>query len=257
MRSYYEEENRTLTNDGMTLNNPITREMVQQRLGIEIGCLDFYVQACTHKSVARDGEPSYERLEFLGDSVLNFIVTRYLYERFPTSTEGFLTRIRTKVVSGKTLSELSSDLGLPELLVMNERANRSGWRNNPRIQEDVYEALLGAMYLDLGLMVCRQWVYNQIDGLDWEAMLEDTNHKDILMRTCQAHAWDLPEYRLVDTSGPDHQTTFDVEVWIKGRFAGRGSEQNKKAAEQSAACAALRSLRGDGFELPLASSSLS
>jgi ribonuclease-3 len=122
-------------------------------LGIKILNCELYKQVlCTHKSALHELNcaVSYERLEFLGDSVVNFIVTRYLFERYPTSAEGFLTRIRTKLVSGASLSIMSEALQLPSFALMNSRALQQNWQNNDRIMEDLFESIVGAMYLDKG-----------------------------------------------------------------------------------------------------------
>ena len=222
-----------------------TRDQIEEKVGASVVDIGLYQTAFTHKSALRDfpDRESYERLEFVGDSILNFIVTRYLYERYPKSSEGFLTRIRTKLVSGSTLAELSSKLNLQDLLIMNDRANRSGWRNNDRIKEDVFEAIIGAMYLDTGIPACRRWITKLLDKyVEWDEILVDNNHKDMLMRACQSRNWNLPIYNVDSTMGPDHQKTFGMSVWVQGNMVGCGHDLNKKRAEQKAASEALRSL---------------
>ena len=233
------------------------RDAIEARVGMVINDVELFQQACMHKSALRSHANviSYERLEFLGDSVLNFVVTRYLFERYPRSSEGFLTRIRTKLVSGVTLCTLASKLGLQDLVVMNERARRLGWQNNDRIKEDIFEAVVGALYLDQGIPTCRRWIIELMEKhLDWDRLLEDTNFKDILMRTCQANAWDLPEYRIEEASGPGHQRRFTVALWVRGARVGEGVDSSKKRAEQHAARAALAVLN---METPVAASTYS
>jgi ribonuclease-3 len=233
------------------------RDAIEARVGLTVHDVALFQQACLHKSALRlhNNTGSYERLEFLGDSVLNFVVTRYLFERYPRSSEGFLTRIRTKLVSGMTLCTLASKLGLQDLVVMNDRANRLGWRNNDRIKEDIFEAIVGALYLDQGIPTCRRWIVQLLEThVDWDHLLEDTNFKDILMRTCQANGWELPEYRMEQASGPEHQRQFTVAVWVRGARVSEGADCSKKRAEQHAARLALDAL---GMEAPVASSTYS
>jgi ribonuclease-3 len=148
---------------------------------------------------------------------------------------------------------LSEILGLHDLVRMNMRAQNAGWKNNARIKEDVFEALIGAIYLDHGLPQCRRFIVNLIEcHADWDAIHEDTNWKDKLMRTTQLMGWNLPEYEVVSTDGPDHSKRFTVRVSIQGKDAGSGSSSSKKMAEQEAAKVALAVYN---IELPATNSS--
>ena len=234
-----------------------SRYEYEQILGYTITDKTLYDTAFTHKSALKEyivqNTESNERLEFLGDSVLNFVVTRYLYDKFPRSPEGFLTRIRTKLVSGKMLAILSTQLKFPTLLVMNERAVRQNWSTNPRIAEDVFESVIGAMYLDQGLPRCRTFITHVLETLvDWKEVHQDSNYKDRLMRTCQYKGWDLPDYRLVSTSGPDHKKMFVIEVIVENKVVGRGTDYAKRNAEQLAAEEAINMLN---ISIPTTSSS--
>ena len=144
-----------------------------------------YVTAFIHKSALKEfphlGD-SYERLEFIGDSVVNFVVGKYLFDKHRDKNEGFLTRIRTKIVSGKCLCEISRRLGLHRFVFMDQKCIRNGWNENDRICEDVFEALVGAVYLDIGMIAARDFVVSCMDRfVDFEDITRDTNFKDILM----------------------------------------------------------------------------
>jgi ribonuclease-3 len=218
---------------------------LEKVLGIKILNYELYKQACTHKSALRElkCDLSYERLEFLGDSVVNFVVTRYLFERYPTSAEGFLTRIRTKLVSGASLAIMSEALQLPSFALMNSRALQQNWQNNDRIMEDLFESIVGAMYLDKGLPTCRLFLTKILESeIDWDEIIVDTNHKDMLMRICQFKGWPMPVYVIVDTCGPEHNKTYVVEVYINDTFRGKGENYNKRRAEQTAAKEAITNL---------------
>lgn len=215
----------------------LTREALERVLGFKVVDLNKYVSVFLHKSASRDcGRESYERYEFIGDAVINFVVAKYLYDKYPGADEGFLTRVRTKLVSGKCLSFLAEKLGLQHYIVMNQKAIRKGWNSNPRILEDVYESLVGAIYMDLGLSVAKTFVLTVIERfIDFEDVVRDTNYKDILMRYTQSRATPLPEYRIMNESAK----IFDIEVYVHGRACGRGQDKCKKDAEQAAARQAL------------------
>ena len=217
-----------------------SREAYSECLGFDIKDKSIYDLAFTHKSAIKEFQidSSNERLEFLGDAVLNVVITKYLYEKYPDSNEGFLTRIRTKLVSGVQLAKFSEHLGLEKFLLMNHRALRANWQTNTRMREDVFESVVGAIYLDQGLPRCRKFVINLIDEkIDWSLIYEDRNWKDQLMRTCQFKSWLLPEYKLC---GSD---PFIVEIIVNGNICGRGKDTNKKVAEQKGAEEALKFLK--------------
>ena len=216
----------------------LTRETLERTLGFRVCNFDNYIRVFTHKSASRDlGTESYERLEFIGDSVINFVVAKYLFDAFPTADEGFLTKVRTRLVCSKTLAEFSRNLGLGQFVIMNERALRQGWNTNTRILEDVFESLIGALYLDLGLHTAKTFLISVIERfMNAHDLLTETNYKDILMRYVQSKGAPLPEYRASQPSA----SIFDVSVDIEG-FEGRGRDSCKKGAEQLAArCVLIR-----------------
>lgn len=222
------------------LNGTLHRHVIENVLRTPVRDLHLYTEAFSHKSALPwyNLSQSYERLEFIGDSVLSLVVTKFLFERFPRVQEGFLTRLRTKIVSGKMLCTLARSMGLQHVILMDAKALENRWNENDRILEDVFEALLGAVYLDLGLDMARQFVISFLQGMDFEELLRDSNYKDILMRYCQSKAWDLPRYHLVEGS----HKWFHVEVEVQGQACGRGQGGTKKEAEQQAALATIQQL---------------
>ena len=202
---------------------------------------DLYKQAFTHKSFTDDSLASNERLEFIGDSVLSLVVTKYLYEKYPNENEGFLTRIRTKIVSGKSLSKIALELGFANYIMMNEKGMRNEWYKNPRILEDSLESFIGAVYLDTNLSVAQKFIMKHIIfPLNNDELLEDNNFKDILMRYTQGRKLDLPEYKLYSEMGTSGTKLFVVQVFIKQKLVSEGIHKIKKQAEQKAAKRALQ-----------------
>jgi ribonuclease-3 len=166
----------------------------------------------------------------MGDSVLGFIITKHLFDLHEKEQEGFLTKARTKMVRGKTLCEISKVLGLDKMILMDEKGERNGWNTNEHIMEDVFEALVGAIYLDLGMVHAKNFVLKSFTKV--ETSLVDDNYKDQLMRWCQALKYPLPEYRL-DSQFMNGQ--FFISVLVDGMNCGAGFASTKKQAEQNAA----------------------
>jgi len=218
----------------------ITKLIIEKIIDHKIINEQIYKQAFMHKSASPEALESNERLEFIGDSVLGLVVTSYLYEKYPNENEGFLTRIRTKLVSGKALCKIADDLHFFEYIIMNEKGMKNEWFKNPRILEDSLEAFIGSIYLDIGLNVAKQFIYNNIiTKLDNNSLLEDNNYKDILMRYLQGRKLNLPEYRLNETIN-DNNKLFTVQVFLQGKLVSEGSHKVKKQAEQISAQRALQ-----------------
>ena len=225
----------------------ITREEANTLVGTKVRDIELYRRAFIHKSALKvyNFETSNETLEFMGDSVLGFIITKFLFDKYEKNQEGFLTRARTKLVCGKTLAAIAEKLGLYKWIVMDEKGMRNEWFKNPKIMEDAFEAFVGAIYLDIGMIHTREFVlrvFNDPTIVDMNAVLrKDDNFKDILMRYCQARKYDLPEY-VMDAKD---STRFRIRVFVLKRDMGFGVASTKKEAEQKAACFALKNLRGD------------
>lgn len=218
----------------------ITKTEIEQLVGTRVSNVNVYVQAFTHKSALKqypELKNSYENLEFMGDSVLGFIVTRYLYDIHSSEQEeGFLTKARTKIVRGTTLSSISERLGLYRWVLMDEKGIKKGWNRNPKILEDVLEALIGAIYLDLGIIHTKQFIFRLLH--DFPIDMNDDNYKDQLMRVCQNKRFELPVYSI------DAQVNgvFYISVYINSFLYGRGCGTTKKQAEQVAAHEAIKTL---------------
>jgi ribonuclease-3 len=134
---------------------------IENLVGTKIKNLSLYQRAFTHKSALKEYDQfneSFETLEFMGDSVLGFIITKFLFDRYEKRQEGFLTKARTKLVRSETLAAIALKLGLNNMVLMDEKGQRNGWNNNPKILEDVFEALVGAIYMDLGLLHAKEFV---------------------------------------------------------------------------------------------------
>jgi ribonuclease-3 len=215
----------------------ITQVELENLIGTKIKCIDNYITAFTHKSA--NSKKSYDNLEFVGDSVLGFIVTKYLFDMFgDVENEGFLTKARTKIVRGTTLSTISHKLELYKWIEMDEKGIKNEWNKNPKILEDVFEALVGAMYLDLGLINTRIFVLNVLNKFPVDFGIDD-NFKDQLMRFCHSNKKQLPVYSLCTS----RQGVFKIEVTIEGVFMGAGNGNTKKEAEQNAAKTAIEHLK--------------
>ncbi|HYO14420.1 MAG TPA: ribonuclease III [Thermoanaerobaculia bacterium] len=208
---------------------------------------DLLELALTHRSYANEqGVPEhYERLEFLGDSVLGVVTAEWLYHRYPELPEGELSKLKAQLVSRTTLAKHAEELKLGESLKIGVGEDRSGGRTKSSLLADSMEAIFGALYLDGGLEVARAAVLSMLetaatDGGTQQLLVTDA--KTQLQEVAQALGWELPEYRLAGSSGPDHSTTFTVECWLTGELAGRGEGPSKKLAEQRAAADALSRL---------------
>jgi ribonuclease-3 len=220
--------------------------------GFPVKNLELYERALRHSSLARlPGNrhlQSNERLEFLGDAVLGLATAEYLYDQFSDKDEGFLTRVRAKLVNKKALAEYAETIGVQPLLEMSKDMERAGGRVNPSLLANAFEALLGAVYLDHGYPVARTFVVNTIvRSVDLhEKASRRENYKSLLLEFAQARGWPQPQYRVVDEHGPGHERVFHVEVIIGSLAYGTGKGKSKKSAEQRAARSALRNLEESG-----------
>jgi ribonuclease-3 len=223
----------------------VSKEQIETLIATKIKDLSLYQRAFTHKSALKEYEQfteSFETLEFMGDSVLGFIITKFLFDRHEEKQEGFLTKARTKLVRSETLADIALKLGLNDLVIMDEKGMRNSWNNNPKILEDVFEALVGAIYMDLGLLHAKQFVlriYQDPKYIDLNSIMIDDNFKDKLMRYCQVNNLPLPEYRVVS----HEDGVFFIDAIVNNQFAGRGYAKSKKQAEQHAAMIFFQQLK--------------
>jgi ribonuclease-3 len=207
---------------------------------------DFYELALTHKSaplsVNKRALSNNERLEFLGDTVLDLVVSSYLFNKFPNADEGFLTQVRSKIVNGKQLSELAKQIKLHKLIHSNTGKNAPG-----RIYEDAFEALVGAVYLDCGYVAAEKFVSKQIieKHIDINALIsKETNFKSKLIEWAQKYKLEIEFY--TDYESVDSKI-FISYLRIGNKTIGEGKGVSKKTAEQNAAKAALLKLETEQF----------
>lgn len=216
----------------------------QHFIGYKFRNRDLADQALKHRSIIfQTGETrgeSNERLEFLGDAVLDLIVAEQLYEQFPDAREGHLTRLKSLAVSGRQLAIKARKMGLGGYLQMSVAEDRSGGRNRRSILEDALEAVVGAIYLDGGMNAARKFIRRFItDDLAGRLIrVRDRNYKSILLEYVQSQSAGHPQYRVTAEEGPDHAKHFHVEVIVDGEQVGMGVGRSKKMAEQQAARAA-------------------
>ncbi len=216
-----------------------------------VGDLTLYEHAMRHRSLLR-GRPgsaidSNERLEFLGDAVLGAVTAEYLYLNYPHEDEGFLTRLRAKLVNGEALATHGRRLGLDELIMISDNLRQQGKAQKlTSIMADAFEALIGALYLDQGADATRQFIVEQmLLSQDLDALMDrEDNHKSLLLEFAQARGWPQPVYRTEEATGPSHNRRFTVQVMVRGNPEGTGLGKSKKQAEQLAAASALEMLRG-------------
>jgi ribonuclease-3 len=205
------------------------------------GLLD---QALTHRSHANEAGPEVhdnERLEFLGDAVLDLAVSQILYDVRPPLTEGEMSKVRAYLVKEESLESIAQTFRLGRYLRLGKGEERTGGREKASILADAFEALLAAMYLDGGFDMVFPFVEVIVEPIIADAGTEviDRDYKTRLQEISQARYGRAPAYRLVDESGPDHDKVFEVEIWVGNRPLGRGKGRNKKEAEQRAAEDAL------------------
>ena len=189
--------------------------------------------------------PSNERLEFLGDAILNFIVTEKLYEEFPQLPEGELTEIRAALVCRDTLAELASSLKLGDLLLLGRGEEANGGRAKESNLANAMEALIGALYLDQGIAKARRFILRQLkpELEKIKAGKITPNYKALVQELIQGQKKPTPVYRLVEATGPDHSKQFTAEILVEGEALGKGVGKSKKVAESQAARAAWEKLR--------------
>ena len=213
---------------------------MQKRLQHEFANPKLLAQALTHRSFSADHN---ERIEFLGDSVLNLAVAALLYEQLGELPEGDLSRVRANLVKQDTLHRVAVDLGLPDMLRLGEGEARSGGQNRPSILADALEAVIGAVYLDAGFDKAEQLVRRLFRNVDVNPQMQaiGKDPKTQLQEWLQGRKMSLPIYRVVATLGAAHMQSFDVECEITeiGR-AERGIGGSRRAGEQAAAAAMLQ-----------------
>ncbi|MBT5953978.1 ribonuclease III [bacterium] len=219
-------------------------DLVQQELGLNFRQLDYLKRALTHSSFTKisknRGLKNNERLEFLGDAVLKLLSSDYLFEKFPDSSEGDMTKIRANLISDKVFYSFGKQLNLGKYLVFSFGEKNSGGSNKESNLANAFEALVGAIYLDRGLEESRRFFLDVLkrSSISFESMQETHDYKSLIQEELQKRRESLPVYTVLNESGPEHSKVFNMEIKIvlKGElFLAKGTGRTKKEAEQSAA----------------------
>lgn len=213
-------------------------------LGFEIKNKSHYIRALIHRSFLEYMEAdddSNERLEFLGDSVLSLVVAEYLFENFPDKDEGFLTKVRAKLVNRLALSDSAESMGLQKFILVSKNLSDRFSAASKTVLSDALEALIGAIYLDHGLQTCKNFIQRVLidPNIKEGDYLIDENYKSQLLEYAQANKFEIPSYSVINEEGPQHERIFTVKVTLNNNISGIGKGRNKKTAEQNAARAAL------------------
>ena len=203
-------------------------------------------QALTHSSFANEKKikifGNYERLEFLGDAVLELVSSEYLFREHQNLSEGKLTRLRSSMVCEPALAYCAREIGLEKYIRLGRGEEATGGRDRDSITSDVFEAVIGAIFLDSGLKEAKRFIEDFVMN-DLEDKILFSDCKTALQELVQAGKHSDFEYVLVDEFGPDHNKTFSVEVVLDGKVVGKGEGKTKKAAEQKAAMEAIKTIR--------------
>lgn len=233
----------------------INKEQIEKIAGRKINKVGLYQKALVHKSVQgvvskTEGficeymKTSNERLEFLGDSILGTIVTKFLCKTYPEADEGALTKMRTRIVRSNTLARFADKIGLTGCILMSPYVIKAGGKTNPRFLEDAFEAFVGAMSEDLGDIETEKFILEILNKyITNDEITKDENYKDLLLRYTQFFKMEAPIYTTVSTVGPPNNRTFTINVSIFDQILGTGIERTKKKAEQIASQQAVEKLK--------------
>jgi len=227
----------------------LSLQELQKRLGITFHDVSLLEEALTHSSFVNEspssGQADNQRLEFLGDAILDFIVGEWLFLRYPDAHEGDLTSIRAYVVRTESLAELARELGLGAYLRLGRGEEASGGRERPANLCAAFEALVGAIYLDQGIRTVRSWLHHLLEShaQEIDAHRETKDAKSLLQEYTQGKLHVTPSYRIIREEGPDHAKVFTAQAIVGQEIWGEGTGTSKQAAEQAAAAAALKARR--------------
>ena len=220
-------------------------EKLEEKIGYRFHDRELLRTALTHSSYANEkhGEAqSYERQEFLGDSILGLVTAEFLFTHEPRLPEGRMTRMRAELVCEASLHKTALELGLGSYMRLGRGEEHTGGRERPSILADMVEAVIAAIYLDSGMDEARRFILARVlRDVEFDDSHRSADHKTRLQELVQRKSNQVITYSLVGESGPDHDKTFTFEVLINGAVSGRGSGKTKKEAEQMAAAKALES----------------
>ncbi len=204
--------------------------------------------ALTHRSSLNESispaSESNERLEFLGDAILELATTEFLFKKFPTEPEGVLTAYRSALVKTTTLAEVAQELDLGQKLYMSKGEEATGGRDNPGLLADTTEAIIGAIYLDQGYEATKKFLeknlFSKFDQIKEQKLYQDS--KSLLQEIVQSKGFEAPVYKVTKEDGPDHDKQFTIEVLVNSKPTGTGVGKSKQLAQQAAAQEALEKL---------------
>ncbi|MBN2782567.1 MAG: ribonuclease III [Campylobacterales bacterium] len=219
-------------------------EKLEEKLGYKFKTQNLITEALTHKSYKQPYDN--ERLEFLGDAVLDLIVGEYLYKKFAKSNEGKLSKIRASLVNEQGFDKLAKYLDLGSYILLSNAEENNGGREKPSLLANAFEAVIGAIYLESGLEVVNKIAVELIEknhkSITLDSLFRD--FKTTLQELTQARYGLTPDYKVVSTSGPDHKKEFEVAVFIEDKEYAKAVGKSKKAAQQEAAKKAIEILKG-------------
>lgn len=217
------------------------------RLGLHFNDPRLLLRALTHRSYVNEHPEELEdneRLEFLGDAVLDFLVGAWLYNHFPEMAEGELTRMRSALVGTDQLAEFASKIELGAVMRLGKGECESGGRERPALLCGTFEALVGALYLDSGIPSVANFIEPLLQEASHSILVahKEQDPKSMFQEWTQSLGMGAPVYKTITASGPDHNKIFEVEVWVGDKEFGRGEGPSKRVAAKAAARAALRAL---------------
>ena len=223
------------------------QKRVEDFLGIKVKKINFFETAFIHKSFANENRKieDNERLEFLGDAVLELATTNFLFHKFPKKPEGYLTKLRSALVSGKNLAKISRELKLGNIIKLSRGEIASGGQKKSPILANVFEALIGAIYLYSGFLAAEKFLQQNL-FITLDAILRQnlqTDSKSEFQELSQDIFSQTPQYELISESGPDHAKIFSIVALVSGKKMGIGSGSSKQKAETAAAKNALENLK--------------
>jgi ribonuclease-3 len=209
-------------------------------------CLDYdfkdknlIIEALTHKSFKKPY--SNERLEFLGDAVLNLIVGEFLYKKFPNSDEGELSKMRASLVNEQGFTKLAIKINLGDYIFLSNAEDRNKGRDKPSILSDAFEAIMGAIYIESNLYTVEKIILKLLESVYETINLDNlfSDYKTALQEVTQAKFGSIPIYKLESATGPDHKKEFEISIWIDNKHYGNAKGKSKKIAQQAIAKIAL------------------
>lgn len=221
-------------------------ETIEQKLGYEFQSKELLKKALTHTSYAYEKNiESNEKLEYLGDSILEFITSKYLYFNYPKLTEGEMTKVRASVVCEKSLYKVAKLHNFSDFLYLGKSEQLSGGKNRPAILADSVEAVIAAIYIDGGIEPAEKFIIEnlkqEIEQASKHVGIKD--HKTVLQEKLQIHGDVKIEYEIIQETGPDHDKSFEAQVKCNGKILAEGKGKSKKEAEMQAAKKALEELK--------------